>query len=357
MKWKFLFPGFLVSMTPLAAEPRPISADSEIAWQHEWTSARLLPRIGSFKRVSLEDYGTQRVDVVAGYRDRASATAANVYLFRASPVDVSIWQDRMFTMMASDELVGALDKTSVVAASFTPGSGAGKDSGYIVYGAVSGKKARSTGFALLPHDGWLIAVRMTSQDMSAADLGEQLTSFVAGVELPRAKVSYPAASAIAECPRPLSFEGDAPRATFQRQASVVLNVIATNRGKKTDGAPVTSAKAVKWCRDPSSTTSYGVYRRKEHKNAYLIAFRDGGASAEVGRVRLDPWLDAGGSFWIRFTDPDRTLNYAPFTSLPSPEEVEAAMQKEEPFSAVLQAPGGGSRTYMASEYIQGWEKD
>lgn len=321
---------------PASAEVRQITLADDATWQHQRTQAQFPPTLDGFSRDWVGDFGTGETDILATYQDRASGTTATLYVFRAGLVDVSLWQDRVYTAMKESPNTGPIIEEEALRANFSPPQGGGADSGYRIAAPSRNKGVASTGFGMFPHDGWLIAVRMSSARLTAQELDRRIDSFMAAVPLPAGTVTYPAAAPLQPCPTPLSFKKKAKQKKTDLGTLLIVGALASARDKlasEDQGQPLTQAR---FCKESDAGASYGVYRADDTDDSYVLALGDAGVSVTVGRSDIGSLLNRSSpdQYWPILSDSEATRIYAPFDRLPSPEQVLGIIQSQNPVSTV-----------------------
>ena len=95
--------------------------------------------------------------------------------------------------------------------------------------------------------------------------------------------------------------------------------MAAAKGEKPD--------PVRWCRDPSSGSGYGVYRNSLHDVGYTIALQDAGRVVHVV-PSLDAQMGKGTRHSVTLTSVDgSTASFPSFDRLPAPEQVMANLAR------------------------------
>ncbi|WP_336977279.1 hypothetical protein [Altererythrobacter fulvus] len=323
---------------PAFADITDFDVAPDATWKHKKTSVQFPPKLDGFSREWAGDFGTGQTDILATYQDRASGTTATLYVFRAGLVDVPVWQDRVLMAMKESKNIGPVLVEQALQTSFTPRQGRGANSGYRFSAPSGHDRFSSTGFAMFPHDGWLIVVRMSSQTLTAQQLDQRIDSFVGAVPLRTGKQAYPAAEPIKPCANPLSFEGKAEQSKPDLQTLFLLAAFAKADEKPSDRkSKAPDAEIAQYCRDSDAGVSYGVYRQDDGKtDSYVMALGDSGTAITVGRFSFLGVLEkpAGDQYWPILKDTSSTFIFAPFDRLPSPAEVMQVIQTQNPVSSV-----------------------
>jgi hypothetical protein len=341
-----------------SAEPTRLQLDPNASWEHRWTKLQMPPRLDGLTRTWIADFGTGQLDMIGTYQDPATRTTASLYLFRAGLADVSVWEDRIAQTIRANTQLGTADQAHALVGPFTP-TGHAADSGYVVVYPESGQTFTASGFSLFPHDGWLVAVRMTSGTLTPEALRARLASFTAAILLAAGKFTYPRAEAMADCPEALSFGPPAPRATRDRASLLLLGAVATNARRPTDdkGKPTTTAPAREFCRDRLSAPMFNVYRAHGVRDSYVIAAADSGVAINVGRLDMTALPGGKANYWATLATAADIRFFGPFETLPTPQQVIQAVSSEPPAGSVVDPPEGkptinlpsGSRQRRAAE--------
>lgn len=337
---------------PAFADITDFDVAPDATWKHEKTSVQFPPNLDGFSREWAGDFGTGQTDILATYQDSASRTTATLYVFRAGLVDVPVWQDRVLMAMKESKNTGPVLMEQALQASFTPRQGRGANSGYRFSAPSGHDRFSSTGFAMFPHDGWLIVVRMSSQTLTAQQLDQRIDSFVGAVPLRTGKQAYPAAEPIKPCANPLSFEGKAEQSKPDGQTLFLLAAFA-NADNATSGreAKTSASETVRFCKDADAGVSYGVYRRDDGKtDSYVMALGDSGTIISVGRSDLAGLFEkpAGDQYWPILKDTSSTYIFKPFDRLPSPAEVMQVIETQNPVSSVTTDAKGETKITLQS---------
>lgn len=334
----------LFSACVALADTRAIDVSAE-KWKHKRSGATLLPVISGLSRTKISDYGKAELDVAAAYSNAAGDTEATVYIYNAGLDDASVWHDRINVVMHGGRL-GTVVVGSERTAEFVP-RGDKVASGIATVLALTGKSIKASSVAILPRNGWMIAVRLSSSTMNPTELKELLDAITAAIPLPSTKGEKPSpAYVIAPCQDALS-ERPAVRALPDPAAGFLAGALmqAIDSGEvkavKRNGPPP------RFCRDAASQPDYGVYRSDGSTEAFTIAFGDAGVAGSVYRDSLAVLLDPKrkGQFALSLTTTEMTFNFTGFESLPSPAQAAEVLRKERPISSSTRDPSKkGDRT-------------
>jgi hypothetical protein len=203
---------------------------------------------------------------------------------------------------------------------------------------------------MFAHDGWLVAVRMSSETLTAAGLRSRLTSFTAAIPLDPAKVEYPRAGAIADCQDALEFKKKAKQTKPDMTSLLMMGMVGKMMRAPTDddGHPLTKIPATNYCRDLNSTQEYGVYRSDGDKKGYVIALGDAGVAIYVGLSDLSALTGGKAGYWATLLTTEGSRVYAPFNALPTPKQVIDAINSEAPVTSTEETPDGQSTVHLPS---------
>lgn len=344
MKYAWLAASLLVFAAPATADSTQLETDPAASWKHQWTSLQMPAQLDGFARMRVDDFADKQLDIAGTYNDAETKTLATLYVFRAGLIDVSVWGDRIAQVIRSNSALGTYDEVSSAATSFTPASGDGTGSGYTMAGSVSGTGLSATGFTMFPHNGWLVAVRMSSGTLTAAQLRARLTSFTAAIPLDPARIEYPQTRAVPDCADSLEFKKQAKQGKPDMTGLLLMGTLGATLRTPTgdDGKPLAKVPATNYCRDKNSTTQYGVYRADGDKKGYVIAIGDAGVAIYVGLSDFGALTGGKSSYWATLLTTEGSRTYAPFNTLPSPQQVIDAVNSEAPVTSTVETPDGKS---------------
>jgi hypothetical protein len=327
---------------PAVAEPTPIEVAANAIWQHDTAKVRFPPAIDGFRRTGIVDYGDQRFDVSARYFEEEGGTTVTLYLFRAPIPDVALWHDRALISIREHEALGTPDHSAAVTAPVAP-PGSDIASGLLTVMPLSGRSARSTALAVFPQGPWLVKVRITSDGLDPAQLKSRLETLLAALPIEPLGTA-PAATAMTDCAEPLRFRRARRADPPDLGTQLILSALQGAAEEKEDGADTAAADArpSRFCRDPSSQADYGVYRREDANDAYVIGLYDAGASIGVRRQPAAGLLGGNSAkdFWIDLATVNQTATFRGFRSLPAPAQVIEVINNEQPVSTVKREGSG-----------------
>lgn len=195
----------------------------------------------------------------------------------------------------------------------------------------------STGLALAPLADWLVKVRLTSVALTPTELDSALTEILSGIRWPAQRSSSPVAVPVVACATPLKYKRARVIKPDLTQAllGAVLNNVTLDESKP--------AKAVNqptvYCSEGKASTSFGVYRRNNGTDGYVLAFSDAGIAASVHPAFT---LDGRkGNFAVSLALHDSIDSYPSFNALPEPKQVFDLVMTTAPLS---NAKGGNQIT-------------
>lgn len=315
---RFVYPLLLLLWLPAAAAaqpqpPRTLEIQATAAWGHAGTGMTLPPDIAGLTRGEIRDAGTEEMDVAASYVDAGGTTTATVYIFRTGVPDVALWFDRALAAIYARpefELSGGPPH----AHAFTR-PGATVASGMQTAIAVQSSDIRSTALAVAPLGDWLVKVRMSTSGLDAAALDQHLTRFIEGMGWPAASSAERAAATIETCPEPLRLRQ--ARVIRSDGADVLMDLLAV-AATGADGGEEDDTPPPVYCREPSSTVEYGVYRPDQSSQSYVIALGDAGIALSVGRASLSELMGGGRRYSMMLLDRNSTSALPSFNRLPPP---------------------------------------
>ncbi len=337
----------------VAALPMPHAlAQDQIAqpaptWSHDLSGLALPPMLAGFARGQSKQYDEDGYNVGVAFKDDATGSWADLFVYRAVPASVAIWGDRAIAGMFANPMLGDVDANAVRITRFTPPNNAGAQSGLKVVAPLS-NELKSSGLAIYLHDGWLVKLRMTSRKLDPAALDARMTEFMAGLALTPATQPAPPFVDIQNCAAPLKSGKKAKLMRLDMMGSILLGgtLGAAHEARieqaKTDDDTVHPKAA--WCRDPASQPQYGIYRRGDADDSYLVAIGDVGTSLSVGRYDLGPLMSPSRGFLVTQSDGVTEVTYPPFDRLPQPEQVLGLPGNVSPLFSAGILPGNEKKT-------------
>jgi len=314
----------LLAATPAMAQPRlralevPVTA----AWKHANTDLTLGPTLDGLTRKRIEDAGSEELDLLATYESADRTLLGTIYIFRPQVPNVPLWFDRArLTLERSKHLPVDSGGATPVRSFALRGTGT-SDSLRAAY-PLTGGEYKSTALAVMPMNGWILKVRMSSKSLGAAELDSRLATFISALRLPQLRAA-PAAAPIADCARPLGFR--TAKMLKPDAAQTVLGSLMTVAAA--DKAPATD---VSYCRDPHQDMMSGIYRAGGSSDSYLLALGDAGRVASI-RPALPLGRKAEPSYSVTLLDLGASRLYPSFDRLPGPDQVLGILQRSRPLS-------------------------
>lgn len=306
---------------PLAAQDAP-AARPAATWSHDLSGMTLPMTVAGFERGQSKQYDDQGYNIGVSFRDDASGSWADLFIYKAAPASVAVWGDRAAAGMFANPMLGDVDLAAIKVASFTPPNGAGVNSGLRIVAPLASDLTAS-GLAIYIHDGWLVKLRMSSRTLDADMMEARMAEFVTGLALPPASRPAPAFTEISDCAVPLKAKKKAKLMRLDMMGNIMLGAtLGVTHNKKLEEASADSdATPSVWCRDAASQPRYGVYRREGSDDSYLIGVGDTGTSLSVGSYDLGPLMKPSRGFLVTQSDGVTEQVYPPFDRMPAPEQV------------------------------------
>lgn len=315
----------LTTAAPIAvlAAQEPLARPGS-TWSHDLSGLTLPGLHAGFERGESKQYDEDGYNVGITFRDDASQSWADLFIYKAAPASVAIWADRAATGMFANPMLGDADINAVMIKRFTPPNGAGENSGLRLITPVK-TGLTASGLAIYAHDGWLVKLRMSSRTLDAAALDARMADFIAGLTLaPAAQAAAPLVD-ILDCPTPIKSGKKAKLIRLDMMGTIMLGAtLRVAREAKAEEAALQDQGARAgdlWCRDAASQPQYGIYRREGAQDSYLIALGDTGTSLSVGRFDMGPLMKPSDGFLVTQSDGVTEQTYPPFDRLPAPEQV------------------------------------
>ncbi|NYT41061.1 hypothetical protein HZY97_09860 [Sphingomonas sp. R-74633] len=307
-----------------------INVPANVSWMHEGTGLILRSKIAGLPRGTILDSTRSGLDVMVQYAE-GQATAVTLYIYRPALMSVPVWFDRSETQILMRTDVFGTSAPTGPARAFTPPKAATASALRRSYVPGRGPN-KSTGLAIIPLGEWLVAVRVSSQELDPAALDAKIDEVIAGIVWPDKQVESPVAVPIAACPGSLAYDRKAKLMQPDPQQSIMGALIlgvAADAAKNKEGKPV---PPVLFCRDGAPVQQYGVYRAADAKDSYTLALGDAGRVMTVSPGFALEKKDVG--YQLSLGDLDRQLVYPNFDKLPTPTAALQAMMQSRPVSSV-----------------------
>lgn len=322
--------GFLLLLLPSAAAAQPalrtLEVPSSSAWQHAETSLILPSRSAGLTRGSVQDTGAGELDIVAQYANAGRSSFATIYLFRSQIESAPLWFDRSRTVLER----------------LSPGRATGPGPRPVMAFALTGSKilsglsvaypgstnGLSTALAVVPLNGWMVKVRISSTDPGVAALDHKLSEFISSIRWPATLLPAPAAVPVEPCSSPLVFKKAKMMKPDMEQSligSFLAMAGATKSSRPQSGSPIV------YCRDSDAGVAYGVYRPVSSTTGYMIAINDAGRAVSVGEALT---LDKSKQLYsVTLLDLGRSSVFPSYNRLPGPRQVMETLPRTRPMSS------------------------
>jgi hypothetical protein len=313
----------LLAGAPAVAQPQPrmLEVPATASWQHEATGMILPPHAAGLSRGGIVDRTAAEQDVSADYGGEDGLTTT-VYLFQTPLPDPALWTDRALAAIVLRPGFG-LDPNAVPAATPFRRPGAAAASGLRASVKLNGSGLASTAVALVPLQGWLVKVRMTSARLDPASLDARLTAFIEALRWPAEPKPAPAAVPVAACPDSLAFKK--AKTVRDDMSDVLMNAITGSIEQ--DQSEAGKAGRLQYCREPGPLGPYGVYRPNGRRDSYVIALGDAGSALRLAPAlsldMLTSGRSGGGKVAMTLLERDTTSVLPSFNRLPSPDQAMA----------------------------------
>ena len=139
------------------AEPRPLPVPATSGWQHAATGLVLRAKLAGYQRTSLDDEGTEELDVAANFSAPDDSAVVTLYIFRPALMSVPVWFDRSETqILLRDEYRNP--QPIAEARAFAPPSSSAASALRRTY-ITGATEFKTTGLAMMPLGEWLVAIR------------------------------------------------------------------------------------------------------------------------------------------------------------------------------------------------------
>jgi hypothetical protein len=319
------------AVAPAAAQtPTAIKVPDNAAWKHAGSGVILRSKIAGYPRGTIADSSSSELDVMVQYAE-GGPTSITLYLFHPAMMNVPVWFDRSETqILLRRDAYGKVTPAAPARAFAAPHAGT-LSAMQRVYVPGSGAY-KSTGLVMIPLGEWLVAVRVSSTELDAAALEGKLGEIVNGIAWPDKIAESPAAAPVAPCAGTLAYAKKAKPKKMDMAQSLMGAIIFGAAADAAKEEKKTPEPDVPLCREGDANAQYGVYRRPDSTNSYVIAMGDAGRTVDVGPSFALEEKDAGYS--LSFGELDRRLIYPSFDKFPSPAVAVDAVMKLQPVSSV-----------------------
>ncbi|MDP1028257.1 hypothetical protein Q5H91_13615 [Sphingomonas sp. KR1UV-12] len=324
-----------------AAAQRTLDVPATARWRHAETGVTLPPRLETMARLKLTDTTDTEADVTIGYESDDHTLLGTVFIFRSALPNAAIWLDRSDVAIRQRDLFAGATPTTPAPVAFVPPFG-GAASGLRQTYRTGGGAYRATSVAMIPLDGWLLAIRLSAKTLDPAMLDTAMDRVVAAIGRPAKPVPpQPASTPVADCATPLAFGHAKPVKADMGDALLgsLMGIAAASEQAKQASQPAPVPAATPLCRDPSSTIRYGIYHGEG--TGYRMALGDAGRVVDVS-LSLSGQIDAGkaGQMLVTLDDVDGTiLTFGTFSALPRPAQVMTMIEHGKPIGSRQTRPG------------------
>ncbi|HVJ01749.1 MAG TPA: hypothetical protein VM662_06165 [Sphingomonas sp.] len=314
------------AVSPAAAQTA-ITVPANSSWKHAQTGVVLRSTLAGLPRGEIRDSSASELDVMVQYGEN-DPTGVTVYLFRPAVGGAAIWFERAETQILTRELFRNAAPQGPARA-FAPPRGSAASALRRVY-VPAGGAYKATAVAMMPLGEWLVAIRISSQQLDAAALDAKLSEVIAGLGWPEGAAESAAAAPILACATPLTYARDAKLNQPDMTDALLGAMIAGVAAGKAREAPQ-GATPVSWCREGDANQRFGVYRGADSTDGYVMALGDAGRAITINRgIAIDKKV---APYQLSLQDLDRTLVYPTFDKLPRPDAAFEAVMKNRPVSS------------------------
>jgi hypothetical protein len=305
----------LALASPASGQMRLLDVPNDKGWQHAQTGIILTSKLGAFQRAKLSDNGTSELDISATYYGPNQVDTASIFLYRPGVANLPIWFDRSHHAMMVNPGIKAGSALGPIVRFAPPGSSV--ESGLRVAYALKDTDRGGTGLAMVPFGDWLLAIRLSSPSMSAAEVDATLLDLLSKIRWPSQRSTEQAAVPITSCTNTLKTRK--AKLIKPDLAQALIGATLSNLAEeKAKAQPARSSRQPVFCRDGASRLEYSVYRSDMAPDGYLLAIGDAGISASVF-----PGLSLSNrkEYAVTLTTHDSHDTYPSFNALPEPTQV------------------------------------
>lgn len=331
------------TMTAAAVANTPVDIAPTAAYKHDPAGVTVPPALEGLQRVAAANVGnTPVVDVRLDYRGADGYEITTIYIYRSVIGSPEVWFDRARLVLMANKKLGNVEPTPT---EMFAAPGAAVPNALRAVHAVEGGPMRSTAVALVPVDGWMIKLRLSSSTLDREAMAVRLDRTIAAIRWPsfaKAEPAYP----MAPCAELLNIAKPArpKRSDSKSMAAGMLDALIGSIEPKAPEANDAPSKPVRWCRDALTTGGGGVYRADEAKDSYIIALGDGGVGMTV-RPSLANLLEKNGKSWsVSLVQLERQIVFPVYDGIIQPQQAIALLENPKPISATTTWPERGSIT-------------
>lgn len=332
------------AMAGAATARSPIEVAPTAVYTHAPAGVTVPAALDGLPRAAAVNMGdTPFVDVGLEYSSPDRKEVTSVYVFRLAIGSPEVWFDRALFAVAVNKQLGTV-RPAPIEMFVAPGARVPNSLRDIL--AIEGGSMRSTAVAMVPVDGWMVTLRLSSATLDKDALRGRLERTIAAITWPsfaKARPTYP----MTPCAEPLNITKPAQPAKAGSDASMaaaMLDALVASAAAKRPDESEGQAKPVRWCRDAFTTGGTGIYRRNEEKDNYILALGDGGIGMTVG-PSLSSLLGKGDKSWsVSLVQLDRQVIFPSYDDILQPQQAVALLQTGKPVSAAATWPKAGAIT-------------
>lgn len=315
--------------SPASGQMRSLDVPNDKGWQHAQTGIILMSKLGAFQRERIRDNGQSELDVSASYYGSRPGDTASIYLYRPGIANLAIWFDRSHYAMTINPQFKAGAPFAQITRFAPPTTNI--ESGLRVTYHLKDSEKGGTGLAMVPFRDWILAVRLSSPAMSAAEVDAALLDIIGKIRWPSDRPAAQVAVPVAPCTNSLKtrkaklLQPDLAQALLGAALSGIVE-------KKEREEPAAGGRPVAFCREGAQSPEFGVYRSNQSNDGYVMALGDAGISASVF-----PGLSLSNrkEYAVTLSTHDSRDTYPSFNALPDPKQVFALVTSRGPMSRAM----------------------
>lgn len=324
--------------SPASSQMRSLGVPNDKGWQHAQTGIILMPKLGAFQRAKLSDNGSSEFDISATYYGPDQVNTVSIYIYRPGIANLPMWFDRSHYAMTVNPQIKVGAPLGPIVHFAPPGSTI--ESGLRVAYALKDGDKGGTGLAMVPFGDWLLAVRLSSPTMTAAEVDASLLDIVGKVRWPSKRPAEQVAVPVLPCANALKTRKAKLIQPDLAQALIGATLSNLAEKKASEQAAQTTRPAT-FCREGAATLEYGMYRSDVATDGYVLALGDAGLSASVF-----PGLSLSNrkEYAVTLATHDSRDTYPSFNALPEPKQVFTLVTSRGPMSRAMR---GGNNIIVA----------
>lgn len=289
----------------IAAGAPAAAAQSSGNWRHAGSDIGAPAQVGEFRRTKVEDRFGNGLDMAVSFARAKGDTVLTLFLYQPAYADNSLWFDQAQIAIQENPLWKLPDGVTATPKPFRVGSDASLEGSVLSYAARG--RASSTAMALVPVNGWLVKLRMSSKRLGQQELERKIVEAAQALEWPASTPSTPPLTKVADCAQRLVFGGDAEQLEPENEL-VQAAASALGRGPLQPKARL--------CRDQGRDVNRMVYREEGVVDGYLLAVGDTGRLARVRHLSGD----AAAPYVVEFYDLGTAHVAGFFKTRPTPDQ-------------------------------------